>query len=77
MLEQLWRRLGVAEVLEKRQLGFAVERALFAMVANRACAPCSKLYCYAQWLAEEVRIEGTEGLELHQLYRAMDLLEAN
>lgn len=81
VLEQLWRRLGmaelVAEVLEKRQLGFAVERALFAMVANRACAPCSKLYCYAQWLAEEVRIEGTEGLELHQLYRAMDLLEAN
>lgn len=41
VLEQLWRRLGmaewVAEVLGKRQLGFAVERALFAMVANRAC----------------------------------------
>lgn len=65
------------EVLDRRKLGFAVERALFAMVANRACAPCSKLYCYEQWLAAEVRIEGTEGLELHQLYRAMDFLEAN
>lgn len=81
VLEQLWGRLGIdeviREVLGKRKLDFAVERALFAMVANRACAPCSKLYCYQQWLSEEVRIAGSEGLELHQLYRAMDLLEAN
>lgn len=79
VLEQLWQRLGIAEVISevigKRKLGFAVERALFAMVANRACAPASKLYCYEQWLAEDVRIEGTQGLELHQLYRAMDFLE--
>ena len=47
------------------------------MVANRACAPCSKLYCYEQWLREEVRIEGADTLELHHLYRAMDFLEAN
>ena len=81
VLEQLWQRLGIAaaihEVLGARKLGFPVERALFAMVANRACAPCSKLYCFQQWLAEEVRIEGTEGLALHHLYRAMDFLEAN
>ncbi|MGH9896658.1 MAG: IS1634 family transposase, partial [bacterium] len=81
VLEELWGRLGMAEVigevLEGRRFGFAVERALFAMVANRACAPCSKLYCYEQWLSEGVRIAGTEGLELHQLYRAMDLLEAH
>jgi len=81
VLEQLWRRLGfgevIAEVLGKRKLGFEVERALFAMVANRACAPCSKLYCYEQWLAEDVHIEGTGGLALHHLYRAMDFLEEN
>src|SRR5262245_57318073 len=47
------------------------------MVANRACAPCSKLYCYEQWLREDVRIEGTATLDLHHLYRAMDLLEAH
>jgi Transposase DDE domain len=47
------------------------------MVANRACAPSSKLYCYEQWLREEVRIDGTESLALHHLYRAMDLLEAH
>ncbi len=81
VLEALWGRLGIAEVIAeqvgRRKLDFGVERALFAMVANRACAPSSKLYCYEQWLAEDVRIQGTEALELHQLYRAMDFLEAN
>ena len=49
VLEQLWARLGIAdvirEVLGRRRFDFDVERALFAMVANRACAPASKLYC--------------------------------
>lgn len=81
VLEQLWQRLGLAEIVETqaqgRQFEFSVERALFALVANRALAPCSKLYCYEQWLREDVRIEGTRELELHQLYRAMDFLEAH
>jgi hypothetical protein len=47
------------------------------MVANRACAPASKLYCHEQWLKEDVRIAGTERLSLQHLYRAMDFLEAN
>jgi hypothetical protein len=81
VLEALWKRLGVADVIEqvagRRKFGFSMERALFAMVANRAIAPCSKLYCYEQWLTDDVRIAGTEDLELHQLYRAMDFLEEN
>src|SRR5215469_908918 len=81
VLEALWRRLGIADVIEHRvtpwKLDFSVERALFAMVANRACAPSSKLYCYEQWLREDVRIAGTEALALHHLYRAMDVLEAS
>jgi len=81
VLEALWRRLGIdqviGEVLAPRKLDFPVERALFAMVANRALAPCSKLYCYEQRLREDVRIQGTESLGLHHLYRAMDVLEAN
>jgi hypothetical protein len=80
-LEALWQRLGISEVITEqahaRRLGFNVERALFAMVANRALAPCSKLYCYEQWLREDVKIAGTEGMSLQQLYRAMDFLEAN
>jgi Transposase DDE domain len=81
VLDALWKRLGIADILadqlKGRNIDFPVERALFAMVANRACAPCSKLYCYEQWLREDVRIEGTDTLGLHHLYRAMDLLEAH
>ena len=81
VLEAVWKRLGIpdiiAEPLASRKVDFALERALFAMVANRACAPSSKLYCYDQWLREDVRIAGTDALALHHLYRAMDLLEAH
>src|SRR5208337_4679513 len=40
-------------------------------------APASKLYCYEQWLKEEVHLLGAAALELQHLYRAMDFLEAN
>lgn len=49
VLEALWQRLGLADIiadqLKGRTIDFTVERALFAMVANRACAPCAKLNC--------------------------------
>jgi Transposase DDE domain len=81
VLEAVWKRLGLPEVIAEqlvhRKVDFALERALFAMVANRACAPSSKLYCYEQWLREDVRIDGTESLALQHLYRAMDVLEAH
>ena len=81
VLEHLWRQVGlpelISELLDNRKFEFSIERALFAMVANRACGPSSKLYCHEQWLAEDVRIEGCEALELHHLYRAMDFLEAH
>lgn len=81
VLEALWKRVGLDKIIKNRARGrkfeFSVERALFAMVANRAVAPCSKLYCYEQWLREDVRVKGTAELELQHLYRAMDFLEAN
>jgi plasmid stabilization system protein ParE len=81
VLEFLWQKLGVRDAIETatggRKFGFSVERALFAMVANRVCAPCSKLYCYEQWLREDVRIAGAGDFELQHLYRAMDVLEAS
>jgi hypothetical protein len=50
VLEKSWERLGVVPVLKKaqkgRRFGFSIERALFAMIANRCCAPSSKLYCW-------------------------------
>jgi len=81
VLEQLWQRLGIASAISaccrRASASYPIERGLFAMVANRAVAPSSKLYCYEQWLSEDVRIEGASELGLHHLYRAMDFLEAN
>ena len=81
VLEQLWRRVGLPDLIAalagERKVEFSIERALFAMVASRACAPSSKLYCHEQLLAEDARIEGCEGLGVHHLYRAMDFLEAH
>jgi hypothetical protein len=80
VLEQLWQRIGMPERLpaltrDDTRRTLPVERACFAMVANRCLAPASKLYCYEQWLREDVRVAGAEGLELHHLYRAMDFFE--
>jgi hypothetical protein len=71
VLGQLWRELEIDKVLGR---GSAFERALFAMTANRALQPYSKLYCHEQWLKEEVFLPEGQDLALHQLYRAMDYL---
>lgn len=78
VLEALWREVGIPDVLRThlpRASREAYERALFAMVANRALAPYSKLCCHEQWVPEEVYLPSAAGLELHQLYFAMDALE--
>ena len=71
VLGQLWSELEIDKVLGR---GSAFERALFAMTANRALQPYSKLYCHQQWLKEEVFLPEGQDLGLHQLYRAMDYL---
>jgi hypothetical protein len=81
VLDRLWHELGIDQVLagkmtaENRTQPF--ERALFAMVANRALHGYSKLYCWEQWLREEVYLPDARDLELHHLYGAMDFLERN
>ncbi len=79
VLEQLWKELGVDKVLNGSAEGVGTEqpfeRALFTMVANRALEPYSKLYCWEQWLREEVYLPSARCLELQHLYRAMDFLE--
>jgi transposase len=81
VLEQLWKELDIAAVLARciktRGTRQPFERALFAMVANRALSPYSKLYCWEQWLREEVFLPSGRELELQHLYRAMDFLEEN
>jgi transposase len=90
VLGSLWKELGIDTVLLERDTqGFAeeagkdtteeaartFERALFLMVANRCLSPCSKLYCWEQWLREEVFLPSAQDLELHHLYLAMDFFE--
>lgn len=81
VLDSLWHALGIDQVINERAARRRdrqpFERALFAMVANRALRPYSKLYCHEQWLPEEVFFPGREKLELHHLYSAMDFLEAH
>ncbi len=77
LLDGLWRKLGIekaiAKVLGARRFTTDVERVLFAMVANRALAPSSKLAA-AEWASCDVAIRGLDGMDEDQCYRAMDLL---
>ena len=79
VLEQLWDELGIGRILrahaKSKRTEEVFERAVFAMVANRALSPCSKLYCWDQWLREDVFLPSTKSLDLHHLYFAMDFLE--
>jgi len=79
VVRELWKRCGLDEAIGRASArvgtDMPLEEALFAMVANRLLAPRSKLYCYERWLAEEVYFPEGDELELHHLYRAMDLLE--
>jgi transposase len=77
LLDALWRRLRIAETLAEllgaRRFATDVERVLFALVANRALAPCSKLAA-AEWVCEDVAIPGLAAMDDDQAYRALDLL---
>ena len=77
LLDGLWRALGVdralARVLGSRRFTTDVERVLFALVANRALDPCSKLAA-AEWASSDVAVPGLDGMDEDQAYRAMDLL---
>jgi transposase len=50
-----------------------VERVLFALVANRAIEPMSKLSA-AEWVTQDAVIPGLTSMDDDQAYRAMDLL---
>lgn len=76
-LAELWRQLGIEgvikSILKSRHFRTPVERAIFAMVANRALAPSSKL-AVEEWVAQDVVIPGLSEVPVQQLYRAMDFL---
>jgi hypothetical protein len=77
VLDALWRRLGIDNALRKLIQGTKraaeVERVLFALVANRAIDPSSKLAATA-WVADRTHIEGLHDTDADACYRAMDWL---
>ena len=77
LLRKLWDRLNIDKrletVLKDRSFTAPIKEALFAMVANRALAPSSKL-AIEQWAAEDVFLGTEEQLQVQHFYRAMDFL---
>jgi hypothetical protein len=78
VLDQLWDRLGIGAALRgvaagRRIDGGAAERVLFALVAQRALEPGSKLAATG-WVAERVAIAGCGGFSDDAAYRVMDFL---
>ena len=77
LLDGLWRALevdrAIGRVLGERRFTTDVERVLFALVANRALDPSSKLAA-SEWVCEDVAVPGLAGMDEDQAYRAMDLL---
>jgi len=77
LLKALWQRLNIDDCLKKaldqRSFTAPVAEALFAMVANRALAPSSKL-AIEQWAADEVFLGDHQPLQVQHFYRAMDFL---
>jgi len=79
-LNKYWEKLEISECLKQllkdRGYEIPIERAIFAMVANRALDPSSKLSC-ENWVKNEAWIPSLESVPVHQLYRSMDFLVEN
>ena len=77
LLRALWNKLGIDACLKKaargRSFSAPIREAVFAMVANRALAPSSKL-AMEQWAEDHVWLGTQEKLQVQHFYRAMDFL---
>jgi hypothetical protein len=77
VLDAVWARLGIAKetrrLLKGRRRDESAERVLFALVANRALAPSSKLAA-SRWVNEDVLVAGLPSTSDDACYRAMDWL---
>lgn len=73
---RLWEALGIGQVLSEllagRHFEFPVERAIYLTVLHRLFESGSDRR--AERWRRDVRVPGTEGLELHHLYRALGWL---
>jgi len=77
LLQGLWKRIGIeaclTEAVKDRDFTTPVQDAIFAMVANRALAPCSKL-AVEEWAQKDVYLDIEVPIQVQHLYRSMDFL---
>ena len=77
LLDQLWQRLGIGAILAgmlgRTRRDASAERVLFALVANRALDPSSKLAA-AHWVGRKAHIHGLPQTSDDVCCRAMDWL---
>jgi DDE family transposase len=78
VLDQLWRRLGIGAAVRsvaaaRKVDGPFAERVIFALVAQRALEPGSKLAA-TRWVAQRVFVEHLAAFSDDAAYRAMDFL---
>ena len=73
VFERLWDETGcrtvIGELAQERRHGFDLERVVFLTVLHRLMGGGSDRAA-DRW-REDYRIRGADGIELHQLYRAM------
>lgn len=79
-LKGIWKRLCIDKALHKamksREFTAPIQEAIFAMVANRALNPTSKL-SMVDWANNHVDLDISEPLQVQHFYRGMDLLLEN
>jgi hypothetical protein len=78
VLDRVWERLGIGAAIRRVAQGRRLdaettERVLFALVAQRALKPGSKLAA-TDWVAKRVAIDGCPGFSDDAAYRGMDFL---
>ena len=75
LLDQLWQQFQIGDYLKralsKTDYEIPIERSLFAMVANRAVDPASKLST-EHWVDNVAYIPGLPSVSVHQLYLTFD-----
>ena len=81
VLQGLFERLGIDEVLERVQgkhprLGLSLREAVFNLTVSRFVRPSSKLSVYEHLLGSLYPAMAGAELKLHQLYRSLDVLAA-
>ncbi|OGX03142.1 MAG: hypothetical protein A3G87_07190 [Omnitrophica bacterium RIFCSPLOWO2_12_FULL_50_11] len=82
VLEHLFEKLGIRTVMNHIQdqhprLGFNLMTQLFALVASRFVRSSSKLKVYDHWIEKFYPEMIKDKIEVHTLYRTMDLLAAH